>query len=79
MDTVLAPVLRKFVVVFIDNILFFSNSWEEHLDHIRQVFQLLQQHQFKVKPSKCSFAQTKLVYLGHIISAQGVAIDPSKV
>jgi hypothetical protein len=79
MNTILAPLLKKFVVVFIDDILIFSKSRAEHLDHIRQVYELLHQHKFKVKLPKCSFAQSKLSYLGHIISAKGVAIDPSKV
>jgi hypothetical protein len=56
MNTILAPLIRKFVVVFIDDILIFSKSWAEHLARIRQVFKLLHQHQFKVKLSKCSFA-----------------------
>lgn len=59
-------VLRKFVVVFIDDVMIYNKSWEEHLEHVRQVFLLLQQSQFKVKLSKCSFAQTELVYLGHL-------------
>jgi len=79
MNSVLASVLRKFVVVFIDDVLIYSKTWQDHLNHIKQVFQLLQHHQFKVKLSKCSFAKTELAYLGHIISAKGVATDPSKI
>lgn len=60
------------------DILIYSNIWAEHLDQIRQVFCLLKQHRFKVKLYKCSFAQPELYYLGHIISAQGVATDPGK-
>jgi hypothetical protein len=79
MNSVLSPLLRKCVVVFIDDILIFSKSWDLHLQHVRTVFSLLQQHQFKVKLSKCTFAQTKLYYLGHVISQEGVATDPEKV
>lgn len=79
MNTVLAPVLRKSTVVFIDDILIYSKTWDEHLIHIQQVFTLLQKHQFKLKLSKCSFAKQELSYLGHVISRQGVATDPSKV
>ena len=79
MNTVLAPLVRKCVVVFIDDILIYSKSWEAHLQHLREVFTLLQQHQFKVKLSKCAFAQQQVHYLGHIISGAGVATDPSKV
>jgi len=79
MNTVLAPLLRKCVIVFIDDILIYSKTWETHLQHLREVFTLLQQHQFKVKLSKCAFAQQQVHYLGHIISGAGVATDPSKV
>lgn len=79
MNTVLAPVLRKFAVVFIDDVLIYSKTWSDHVQHVRQVFTLLHQSQFKVKLSKCSFAQQQLSYLGHVISSQGVATDPSKV
>ena len=66
-------------MVFIDDILVYSKSMEEHMVHLQQVFELLQQHQLKLKLSKCSFAQTSLEFLGHIISAQGVSTDPGKV
>lgn len=55
MNWVLAPLLKKCVVVFIDDILVYNKSWEDHLQHLRDVFLLLQQHQFKVKLSKCFF------------------------
>ena len=79
MNTVLAPLLRKCVVVFIDDILIFSKTWDDHLKHVQAVFQLLDQHQFKVKLSKCTFAQKQIHYLGHVISQAGVATDSSKV
>jgi hypothetical protein len=79
MNHVLAPLLRKCVVVFIDDILIYSTSFEEHIRHVQQVFQLLQDHQFKVRLSKCSFAQQKLHYLGHVLTPNGVSTDPSKV
>jgi hypothetical protein len=79
MNTILAPLLRKCVVVFIDDVLVYSKTWAEHLQNLREVFTLLHQHQLKVKLSKCSFAQKQLSYLGHVISAQGVATDPTKV
>jgi hypothetical protein len=79
MNHVLAPLLRKCVVVFIDNILIYSKTYSEHIQHIKMVFQLLQEHQFKVKLSKCTFAQQQLKYLGHVIGVQGVSTDPTKV
>ena len=79
MNHILAPLLRKCVVVFIDDILIYSKSLEEHITHVEMVFQILQEHNFKVRLSKCTFAQPQLKYLGHIISAAGVATDPSKI
>jgi hypothetical protein len=64
MNETLAPVLRKSAIVFFDDILVYSKSCEEHLLHLREVLQLLATHQWKVKPSKCSFAQRSIAYLG---------------
>lgn len=78
MNSMFAPYLRKFVLVFMDDILVYSKSWEDHLQHLELILRLLQQHQLCAKLSKCSFATTQLDYLGHIISAEGVATDPEK-
>lgn len=67
------------MLVFFDDILVYSETLEEHLVHLKQVFQLLAKDQWAVKLSKCSFAQQQLSYLGHIISSQGVGTDPAKV
>lgn len=77
MNHILTPLLRKGVVVFIDDILIYSSNWDQHLTLLNSVFQLLAKHQIKIKLSKCSFAQSHLKYLGHIISAAGVATDPN--
>ncbi|XP_024314628.1 uncharacterized protein LOC112270762 [Brachypodium distachyon] len=79
MNTILAPLLRRCVIVFIDDILIYNRTLEEHIDHPRQVFSLLQQHQLRVKRSKCSFAQPSIRYLGHVINAQGVANDEKNI
>jgi hypothetical protein len=71
MDSILAPFLRKFVMVFIDDILVYSSTWEDHLAHIKMVLQILRDHQFFLKRSKCVFGRNELIYLGHIISHKG--------
>jgi hypothetical protein len=78
MNQILQPFLRKFVMVFLDDILIYSQSWEEHLTHLRRVLSALREHKFYLKSSKCSFAQTQIDYLGHVISREGVSTDPSK-
>ena len=72
MDSVLRPYLSKFVIVFLDDILIYSASKEEHLEHLTKVFDLLRSHKIYGKQSKCEFLKTKIHYLGHVISAQGV-------
>jgi hypothetical protein len=78
MNSVLAPCLRRFVLVFMDDILVYSSSLALHLDHLATVLKLLRDAQLYVKTSKCSFACSSLEYLGHIVSAEGVATDPQK-
>jgi hypothetical protein len=79
LNTIFAPLLRKYVLVFIDDILIYSKTLEEHQEHLQAMFQLLQDHQLKVKQSKCAFVQPQLKYLGHIILAAGMATDPSSL
>jgi hypothetical protein len=79
MNSTLALGLRKFVVVFFNDILVYSRTFEEHLDHLTQVFRWLAKDQWKIKLSKCKFAQQEIFYLGHIISECGVATDPAKI
>ncbi|RLM74197.1 hypothetical protein C2845_PM15G12530 [Panicum miliaceum] len=79
MNFVLAPLLRKCVDVFIDDILVYRKNMTEHIQHLRQVFELLRQHDLHLKLAKCSFAQDTLEFLGHIISEKGVSTDPVKV
>ena len=79
MNQILQPFLRKFVLVFLDNILIYSNTLEDHASHLEKVLATLRQHQLYLKSSKCTFAQDSLEYLGHIISSQGVATDKNKI
>lgn len=79
MNDVLKPFIRKFVLVFFDDILVFSSFWAAHLQHVREVFTALRANKLSIKQSKCSFGKTSVAYLGHVISAQGVSMDLDKV
>lgn len=79
MNLVFAPLLRKGILVFMDDILIYAKTLPEHLELLQQVFQILRAHRFYIKLSKCSFAQTEVEYLGHVISGKGVATEASKV
>ena len=79
MNDVFRPYLRRFTLVFFDDILVFSPTLELHLRHLRSVLELLQQHQLYAKKSKCAFGCPEVEYLGHIISGQGVSTDPRKI
>ena len=69
MNRVFQPYLYQFVVVFVDDILIYSQSEEEHEDHLRVVLQLLRDHQLYAKSSKCKFWLTEVRFLGHVVSA----------
>ena len=78
-NDVLRPYLRRFVLVFFDDILIYSSSWAEHLQHIAIVLNELRAHRLHLKRSKCSFGATFVAYLGHVISADDVTMDADKV
>jgi hypothetical protein len=75
MNGVFRDYLDKFVIVFLDDILVYSKTEEEHEQHLRMVLQVLREHQLYAKLSKCSFYQRLIHYLGHIISKEGIAVD----
>ena len=79
MHRVFHPYLDRFVVVFVDDILIYSETEEDHEDHLRVVLQTLRDHQLYAKFSKCEFWLTKVRFMGHVMSASGVSVDPEKV
>jgi hypothetical protein len=79
MNDVLHDFIHQFVLVFFDDILIFSDSWSSHLQHVRVVLHRLCEHSLVVKRSKCTFDTKSVVYLGHVISAEGVTMDAEKV
>lgn len=79
MNTVFQPYLRRFVIVFFDDILVYSRSLDDHRTHLEVVFQCLVDNKFFLKKSKCTFVQPSIAYLGHIVSSQGVGPDPEKI
>jgi hypothetical protein len=79
MNNVLSKFLEKIVLVFINDILIYSKNREEHEEHLRLVLQVLREHRLYAKFSKCDFFQKQIHYMGHIISEEGVAVDPDKI
>lgn len=79
MNDVFKPFLRKFLLVFFDDILVYSQSISTHLEHLRLTLQLMRDNQFFAMKSKCFFVGSQVEYLDHFISGQGVSTDPSKI
>ena len=79
MNKIFRPYLDQFVIVFIDDILIYSGSGEEHAEHLRIVLQTLREHRLYAKLSKCQFWLDSVAFLGHIVSVEGVSADLQKV
>jgi hypothetical protein len=79
MNSVFMDYLDKFMVVFIDDILIYSQNEQEHEEHLRKVLQRLRDCQLYAKLSKCEFWISEVLFLGHIINREGLAVDPKKV
>lgn len=79
MNDVLRPFIDSFVVVYLDDILIFSKTWSEHLQHVEQVLSTLQQQKLYANMEKCSFGVQSIQYLGYIIDTEGVHVDPVKI
>jgi len=78
MNSIFKPFLRKFVLVFFDDILIYSKSWKDHVEHVVKVLKLLEEKQLYAKSSKCFFGVKEVEYLGHIVSHEGVTLEKLK-
>jgi hypothetical protein len=79
MNDVFRPFLDDFVIVYLDNILIFSGTWDEHVRHVKQVLDTLKREKLYLKLSKCEFGKIALVYLGHIVGGGKLKINHSKI
>jgi hypothetical protein len=79
MNAMFAPLVNKCVVVYLDDILIYSRTEEEHLAHLKQVLQILRENHFYAKLKKCTFFQPETLFLGHVVGRDGIKPDPAKV
>ena len=79
MNDIFRPFLDDFVIVYLDDILVFSKTWEEHVKHVKKVLEVLKREKLFIKMSKCEFGKTSLVYLGYIMGDGHLKIVPAKV
>ncbi|CAI5477851.1 unnamed protein product [Closterium sp. Yama58-4] len=79
MNHILRPMLDKCIVVYLDDILIYSKNMKKHVEHLRKVFEILRENKFYVKLSKSDFALKKVQFLGHMVSAEGIHVDPRKI
>lgn len=79
MAHIFKPYINKFMLIYLDDLLVFSKTEEEHYENLRKVFETLRENQLYLKPHKCQFMQEEVAYLGHVITQGGVKPDPKKI
>jgi hypothetical protein len=79
MNSILDPFMDRFVLVYLDDILIYSKSMVEHVEHLKSVLAALREHKFYCKRSKCQFGSQQVEYFGHLLTPQGIMVDPRKV
>ena len=79
MNRIFKKYLDKFVIVFIDDILIYSKSMEEHAEHLRVILEILRKEKLYAKFSKCEFWLKEVQFLGHVVSSEGIKVDPAKI
>jgi hypothetical protein len=79
MNHVFNKQLRKFLLVFFDDLLIYSKTWEEHLQHVEQILAIMEDQYLYAKESKCEFGMKEVLYLGHIIGVKGVQVHQEKI
>jgi hypothetical protein len=79
MDSLFSKLIGKNVVVYLDNLNIYSKTFDEHLDHLQEVFNILRKAGLKLKPQKCVFAQPNLKFLGYVVGETGISTDPAKI
>ena len=79
MESCLGDMHMKWVIIYLNGIIIFSKTPKEHIERLRGVFQKLHEAGLKLKPKKCGFFKTKISYLGHIVSRDGIECDPKKI
>ena len=79
MNSIFKPFLIKYVLLFFDDIIIYNRSWKDHVQHVDKELKLLQEKKLYAKTSKCFFGVQEVEYLGHIVSHEGVKVDPNKI
>ena len=79
MGDILRGLEYRFALIYIDDIIIFSKSVEEHLSHLEEVFRRLREANVKLNPKKCNFVKQKVEYLGHVVTPDGISPNPDKV